>query len=442
MPLRRHNPFRSVIQPCLIGLILFSGTVSAAEFDTYGGSTGFKTKASGFFRVEEIDGRWFFITPEGHPYIALGANHVGSYLQSQAEDGGLLALHGNDAEAAAEALFKSLADLGLNAGDAYQPDPRFSHRIPWVKSFHYDENGSRRPPNVFDQSALKAMAAHVSAECEKIADNPWVLGVAGPDLPRWDSSYVHPYRIAEPGSLARKGYEAFLRDRHKTITSLNETYQKTFPSWQALSEKPKLNFDVASGAAQSDEEAFLAIIAEKHFRVLREACRAGAPNHLFLGERTQLRVIPDSVLTVMGDYIDVFCTQSLIRLPKAPPEWQVFQRRHYNREFSLVKKPFIIIDWAAPFSLTQQPVETEYGTLKSEAVSGRESSRFVHEAFESPYLIGLFICQIIGTHGNDKFFTEAKRTYLKDDGTLWPTRSGELRNANLATLRTLYDFSP
>ena len=81
-----------------------------------------KRDATGFFRVEEVGGRWYFITPEGHPYIALGGNHIGSYLKTQAAEGGLLARYADDPEAAAEALLTSLSDLELPAGDAYQPD--------------------------------------------------------------------------------------------------------------------------------------------------------------------------------------------------------------------------------------------------------------------------------------------------------------------------------
>ena len=140
----------------------------------------------------------------------------------------------------------------------------------------------------------------------------------------------------------------------------------------------------------------------------------------------------------MGKYIDVFCTQSLIRLPKSPPEWQVFQREYYDHEFSLVGKPMIIVDWAAPFTLAEEPVETEYGTLKPEKESGEEAAQFVSDAFEAPYLTGLFICQVIGSHGNDKFFLRAKRTYLKDDGTRYAVRTELLKQANESVLDRLY----
>ncbi|POA19793.1 beta-agarase [Pseudomonas sp. FW300-N1A1] len=48
-----------------------------ASLDTFGGwSKGPAFKASGFFRTEKRDGRWYLVTPEGHPFYSLGVNTV------------------------------------------------------------------------------------------------------------------------------------------------------------------------------------------------------------------------------------------------------------------------------------------------------------------------------------------------------------------------------
>ena len=46
-----------------------------AEKDRFGGSTFQKREATGFFGLEQLDGRWWFITPDGHPFLAFGALH-------------------------------------------------------------------------------------------------------------------------------------------------------------------------------------------------------------------------------------------------------------------------------------------------------------------------------------------------------------------------------
>lgn len=46
-----------------------------SSLDKFGGwSKGPAFKASGFFRTEKRDGRWYLVTPEGHPFYSLGVN--------------------------------------------------------------------------------------------------------------------------------------------------------------------------------------------------------------------------------------------------------------------------------------------------------------------------------------------------------------------------------
>ncbi|MGE8187621.1 beta-agarase [Pseudomonas sp. NPDC086278] len=48
-----------------------------SSLDPYGGwSKGPAFKASGFFRTEKRDGRWYLVTPQGHPFYSLGVNTV------------------------------------------------------------------------------------------------------------------------------------------------------------------------------------------------------------------------------------------------------------------------------------------------------------------------------------------------------------------------------
>lgn len=48
-----------------------------SSLDKFGGWTkGPAFKASGFFRTEKRDGRWYLVTPQGHPFYSLGVNTV------------------------------------------------------------------------------------------------------------------------------------------------------------------------------------------------------------------------------------------------------------------------------------------------------------------------------------------------------------------------------
>ena len=68
--------------------------------DPYGGvQAGPAFDAKGFFRTEKRDGRWYLVTPDGHPFYSLGVNAV-------APDGGRTYVQGR------EGIFKNLPGEG------------------------------------------------------------------------------------------------------------------------------------------------------------------------------------------------------------------------------------------------------------------------------------------------------------------------------------------
>ena len=52
-----------------------AGGAATDEFDRFGGWTGRKFEATGFFRAEK-DERWWLVTPEGNAFLSFGVNHL------------------------------------------------------------------------------------------------------------------------------------------------------------------------------------------------------------------------------------------------------------------------------------------------------------------------------------------------------------------------------
>ncbi len=371
------------------------------ELDRFGGNKVISLEATGFFRVEEINGRWLFVTPEGHGYVALGANHVGKYLDLQADEMGLLDRFGGDRAKAAEHLIQQMRQMGLNAGEAYAPlAPELKPVLPWVANLRFPAK-SKFAFDVFDPEFQQKLRESVIQQCSEFQDDPMVLGIAFADLPVWDQRRVEFYEHLGDSAPGAKQLAKFRQE------------------------------------GKSDQE-FLGHVADTLYSALKQACRRGAPNHLFFGERHRLRGTPDAVLRSVGKHVDVFCTQALILSPQRPPEWQVFQAARYDCEQRLTGKPMVIIDWAAPFSLSES-METDRGTLQPEQRAAEEASQWLVEAMKRPYMIGVFKCQLIGLHGNDRWFDgKSRRTYLKDDGTTFKHRTEITRRAHAQALRTAY----
>ena len=82
MKVKLGNP--ALIPAAAAAVLLFGGMTGANlaraeeiddKFDSYGGNREIQGTVTGFFHLEEIDGRHFLITPEGNGYRALGINH-------------------------------------------------------------------------------------------------------------------------------------------------------------------------------------------------------------------------------------------------------------------------------------------------------------------------------------------------------------------------------
>ncbi len=371
--------------------------------DRFGGFIPIKREATGFFRVEQVNGRWMFITPEGHGYLALGANHIGKFMQGQATE--LINRFGGDRERAGAALTQAIRDLGLDAGEAYTPYwSDLQTKLPWVAHISYPGGGGKLggfEMDVFDPAWQARLHSHVVAECQAVANNSLVIGVAFLDQPEWGNKRLEYFR------------------------SLPDT---------APGKKRLLEHEQAGGSGQD----FLGLVADAHYAQLKAAVRQGAPPQLFLGERFVLRKAPDAVLKAVGKHVDVFCTQALILSRHRPPEWQTFQRDGWDHEFKLTGKPVLVIDWAAPFSLGEA-FDSEHGRIKTEAEAAADSAKWIAAALAHPGIVGVFRCQLIGTHGNDRWFEgKAKRTYLRDDGTPFPIMAARVREANQAALQAAY----
>ena len=61
--------------PVLIVLLFTACLTYGAQLDTYGGFTEIKGEKTGFFHTEQIDGRWWLVTPEGHGFHGVGMAH-------------------------------------------------------------------------------------------------------------------------------------------------------------------------------------------------------------------------------------------------------------------------------------------------------------------------------------------------------------------------------
>jgi len=64
--------FLVIIVTCLVIGLSINASANETQFDKYGGWKGLKGEKTGWFHTEQINGRWWIITPEGNAFWSVG----------------------------------------------------------------------------------------------------------------------------------------------------------------------------------------------------------------------------------------------------------------------------------------------------------------------------------------------------------------------------------
>jgi len=172
-------------------------------------------EASGFFRVAQVKERWVLVDPDGHPYIALGANHTGKFLQDPEQSAAYLARFGGSLPKAKEHMLGLYHELGYNAGEAYPPhDDYLRTNLPYVAHIIYPTR-SHFERDIFDPAVQDSIFQSTLEQAAALRQDTLVIGIAFKDLPNWSSRRVDYYRQLPANMPGKQAYVAFLRERYE-----------------------------------------------------------------------------------------------------------------------------------------------------------------------------------------------------------------------------------
>ena len=139
--------------------------------------------------MEEIGGRWYFVTPEGHAFFSLGATHAVECIRLD-ELNLFETRYEKSEEKLAEFFLARFKEWGYNSS-GYGPLPAMESRIPYVatiwtegpRSFSAGEKS--RYTDIFDRAVQERLRRRVREAAARHIDNPYCLGYVFIDLPVW-----------------------------------------------------------------------------------------------------------------------------------------------------------------------------------------------------------------------------------------------------------------
>ena len=347
------------------------GSGMPPERDEYGGDASICFDATGFFRTEKRDGRWFLVDPAGHAFFSSGVFGVypgepGWILGVEDQFDFLPDPHGECAPAYVEAgsqdLFRRkfsgmfpddtllfapatanliralgkdwyarwarltaarLKSWGINTLSMFS-DPHFIQLsgMPYVIMLeHYpvtQRSIFREFPDVFSQEYDDLCRAFAS-QLKPYADDPRLIGYFLNNEPTW--GFVENVSLAEKtlengqGTASLEALIAWLSSRYQgNIARFNEAWHTELKEFHDL-RKGLYRAASLSEASQRDLHAFTLIMLDRYAGIPSRYARQYAPHHLNIGMRFAGGVTKNPSLLICAKHFDVFSFNSYTDVP-------------------------------------------------------------------------------------------------------------------------------
>lgn len=311
----------------------------ATGWNKYGGwEDGPQLQATGRFRVDKHEGRWWLVDPEGKLFWSngfdcvefgrqsqtrvSGREHFFSYLPGdESPESALYGTMGDNKklknlsfhlvnlyrkygpawkETAMQQIHTRLRSWGFNTiGNWSDSEIYFMRKTPYVLTINSKRTGLIADPYLPGYS--QDLSGLLSEKLEEMND-PWCIGVFIDNELKWGVKWAP--KIAEQIQMAPEDQPAKMafRDRmvrkYKNIGALNKSWGTLFASWEQILQSRK----VIPGAA-ADMKEFMIEFATLYHSVCRNAVREQVPELLYLGSRMDFHLYPED--TSLNDMIKV-----------------------------------------------------------------------------------------------------------------------------------------
>ncbi len=375
--------------------------------DAYGGVLALPGEKTGWFHLQEIGGRWYFVTPEGHAFFSLGATHAVECIRLD-ELNMFETKYGKSEERLSEFFLRQFKEWGYNSS-GYGPLPTMEKRLPYVATVwtegprSFSAGAKSKNSDIFDPAVQERLRGKVRDAIAGHVENPYCLGYVFIDLPVWSAadgrggaSYVDFIRALEPEAPGRKAYAAFLAEGE-------------------------------GGQSAIDDEAFMNRIADVYYSCVVDEIRKHDPYHLILGDRFMALPdrTPDSILVTASKHVDAISFQ--------PMGTRTMLRQYIDRVFEITGKPVLLADVN---TMTERPARDQGDTTAYETAAGEHTLAYYLDAASSLYCLGIHRCTVRDYQPwNPQYH---RRGLLKADDTPYPILVDYTQRTNREVYKLAY----
>jgi hypothetical protein len=352
-------------------------------FCPYGGWKQLSEHATGFFHTTQVEGKWWFVDPDGHLFFSIGMDCV-RYLDSTRVRG-------------REMLFQKLPPESRDSADFYHANVELRYGADKFVEGWKATSAERLKAWGFNTVANWSDPAMFSSP-----KTPFVVPVSVGSIPRTWQGFPDAYsaefaRVAERQALeqcARFRDESYLVGyfignephwpyRNLADLILNDSQPSETQAFLRRSLKE-------SGDTEQARAELLGTIARKYFEVVCSAIRKADPHHLILGIRWAGRA-PDAVLKA-NQVFDVFSI-NIYRFD--PPEDQI---RHI---YELAGRPVLIGEYH--FGASERGMAPALVEVKDQTQRGVAYQYYLEHAAAQPAIVGAHYFALVDEPVSSRF---------------------------------------
>jgi hypothetical protein len=381
-----------------------------ASLSQYGGWTELKGKKTGFFHLEEIGNRWWFVDPDGYAYICLAVNHImADTLREPYNEHVFVEKYGNT-EAFHLNVGKDLRSWGFTALGTYNDDelqPRvnmpYFHLFrllnicgywgSWTFREEYAPLAYRYFPDIYSQAWLDECEEKIERGCARLCDDPLLIGYFFSDVPVWYQvdRWVDALRMRSGEAPGKTHYVQKMAERYgNDISQWNAVYGTAYRGFEDMMANPFRRISVNDRARViQDDQAFVRQIARDYYRLVHDLIKSHDPNHLLLGDKYDGNAgIPPFVLEEAKPYIDTLCVQ-YYQIDSFTDH--IARIDHWQK---LVEKP--VLDTDSSYAVPKLKMPNPYGPhCANQHERGLCHKRYAETFFRRPYGVGWLWCGYI-----------------------------------------------
>ncbi|MBM7569037.1 hypothetical protein [Paenibacillus sacheonensis] len=377
--------------------------LNKSKYDPYGGiKNGGHYKETGYFRLQQIDGKWWFITPDGYKFFLKGVDAASiwewgygtpykkadgtprnvfqelpdpaAYAPAYASDingervsflvANIMKKYGSNFEAKWESITKKrLIDWGFNAFSKWSK-PRFIRDFPYLELLQdpMDLKRIQWTYDVFDPQAPSIIEAAIAPRLKEVRNDRWLIGYTYDNEAGWNADIVKTVLTYGADSAAKQAFvDQVAAKYNQDIIAVNGILGTSVESFDDLK---ATSIDIANVPAEIVSD-YIRLASSTYFSTVKRIIKKYDPNHLFLGSsivptwRTSL----DWDSAAMG-VVDAFSVDNYSNDPSWIARYASFNKPLLNLEFT--------------FSSSQHGLSPVNG---STSVSGTKERGSAFEAF-------------------------------------------------------------